>query len=79
MEYNKLTAELAEELKAKVKGKSLIFVEGFNPATVSRKTSWGCITDCSFEDFCIRIARSSGKDFDLYTSAKDKPFVIRVP
>ena len=64
--------------KAKVKGNSLVFYEEFNPDKMSRKT-YGYCTDCSFEDFCIRIARSSGKEFALYTSAKDKPFMVKVP
>lgn len=64
--------------KTKVKGNSLVFYEEFNPDKMSRKT-YGYCTDCSFEDFCIRIARSSGKEFALYTSAKDKPFMVKVP
>lgn len=69
--------------KAKVKGKRLIFDEEFNPDKGSRKTydayGDGYITDCSFADFCIRIARSSGKEFALYTSARDEPFMVKVP
>ena len=66
--------------KAKVKGKRLIFDEEFNPDKMSRYTYGdGYITDCSFADFCIRIARSSGKDFALYTSKKDEPFMVKVP
>lgn len=68
--------------KAKVKGNSLVFYEWFNPHKDSRESSYygdGYITDCSFADFCIRIARSSGKEFALYTSAKDKPFMVKVP
>lgn len=67
--------------KAKVKGKRLIFDEEFNPHKGSRKSYYvdGYITDCSFADFCIRIARSSGKEFALYTSKKDEPFIVKVP
>ena len=66
--------------KAKVKGKRLIFDEEFNPDKMSRYTYGdGYITDCSFADFCIRIARSSGKEFALYTSKKDEPFMVKVP
>ena len=67
--------------KAKVKGKELIFDEEFNPHKGSRKSYYGdgYITDCSFADFCIRIARSSGKEFALYTSKKDEPFMVKVP
>ncbi|MDD7580346.1 MAG: hypothetical protein PUJ70_05150 [Treponema sp.] len=66
--------------KAKVKGKRLIFDEEFNPDKMSRYTYGdGYITDCSFADFCIRIARSSGKEFALYTSKKDEPFIVKVP
>ena len=67
--------------KAKVKGKRLIFDEEFNPHKGSRKSYYvdGYITDCSFADFCIRIARSSGKEFALYTSKKDEPFMVKVP
>lgn len=67
--------------KAKVKGNSLVFYEWFNPDKMGRKSSSGdgYITDCSFEDFCIRIARSSGKEFALYTSKKDEPFMVKVP
>lgn len=66
--------------KAKVKGKRLIFDEEFNPDKMSRYTYGdGYITDCSFADFCIRIARSSGKEFALYTSARDEPFMVKVP
>lgn len=69
--------------KAKVKGKRLIFDEEFNPDKGSREIydayGDGYITDCSFADFCIRIARSSGKEFALYTSARDKPFMVKVP
>lgn len=67
--------------KAKVKGNSLVFYEWFNPDKMGRKSSSGdgYITDCSFEDFCIRIARSSGKEFALYTSARDEPFMVKVP
>lgn len=66
--------------KAKVKGNSLVFYEWFNPDEDSRKTyDDGYITDCSFADFCIRIARSSGKEFALYTSARDEPFMVKVP
>ena len=64
--------------KAKVKGNSLVFYEEFNPDKMSRKT-YGYCTDCSSEDFCIRIARSSGKEFALYTSKKDEPFMVKVP
>ena len=67
--------------KAKVKGKRLIFDEEFNPHKGSRESYYGdgYITDCSFADFCIRIARSSGKEFALYTSKKDEPFMVKVP
>lgn len=67
--------------KAKVKGKRLIFDEEFNPDKGSRESYYGdgYITDCSFADFCIRIARSSGKEFALYTSKKDEPFMVKVP
>lgn len=69
--------------KAKVKGKRLIFDEEFNPDKGSREIydayGDGYITDCSFADFCIRIARSSGKEFALYTSARDEPFMVKVP
>lgn len=66
--------------KAKVKGNSLVFDEEFNPHKGSRKSYFdGYITDCSFADFCIRIARSSGKEFALYTSKKDEPFMVKVP
>ena len=67
--------------KAKVKGNSLVFDEEFNPHKGSRKSYYvdGYITDCSFADFCIRIARSSGKEFALYTSKKDEPFMVKVP
>ena len=66
--------------KAKVKGKRLIFDEEFNPDKMSRYNYGdGYITDCSFADFCIRIARSSGKEFALYTSKKDEPFMVKVP
>ena len=67
--------------EAKVKGKRLIFDEEFNPDKGSRESYYGdgYITDCSFADFCIRIARSSGKEFALYTSKKDEPFIVKVP
>ena len=67
--------------KAKVKGNSLVFDEEFNPHKGSRESYYGdgYITDCSFADFCIRIARSSGKEFALYTSKKDEPFMVKVP
>lgn len=67
--------------KTKVKGKRLIFDEEFNPHKGSRESYYGdgYITDCSFADFCIRIARSSGKEFALYTSKKDEPFMVKVP
>lgn len=68
--------------KAKVKGNSLVFYEWFNPDKDSRESIYygdGYITDCSFADFCIRIARSSGKEFALYTSKKDEPFMVKVP
>lgn len=67
--------------EAKVKGKRLIFDEEFNPDKGSRESYYGdgYITDCSFADFCIRIARSSGKEFALYTSKKDEPFMVKVP
>lgn len=68
--------------KAKVKGNRLFFYEWFNPDKMGRESSYygdGYITDCSFADFCIRIARSSGKEFALYTSARDEPFMVKVP
>lgn len=68
--------------KAKVKGNRLVFYEWFNPDKMGRESSYygdGYITDCSFADFCIRIARSSGKEFALYTSARDEPFMVKVP